>query len=131
MKKKIIFKFELEHPDVEKRKNECKQILAKYPNKIPIICEKDPNCKNLPDLEKTKFLVANELTVAQFNFMVRKRAKIEEENTAFYLLANSKKGQYNLTGDILLSEIYAKYNNPDDGFLYIIYTSALVWGYNS
>ena len=46
-------------------------------------------------------------------------------------VANSKKGQYNLTGDILLSEIYAKYNNPDDGFLYIIYTSALVWGYNS
>ena len=131
MRKKIISKFELEHPDVERRKNECEQILSKHPTKIPIICEKDPSCKNLPELEKTKFLVSRELTVAQFNFMVRKRAEIKEENTAFFLLANTKKGQFNLTGDILLSDIYGKYKNSDDGFLYIIYASAIAWGNNS
>jgi len=94
--------------------------INKYPEKIPIICQKDPNCSNLPETDKTKYLVSKELTVAQFNCMIRNSLGVNEEESAFYLLVNMK---YTITGDISLSEVYQKYKNPQDGFLYIIYTN--------
>ena len=123
-KRQVVFKFTIDNPDVEKRKKECDQILNQFPEKIPIICEKDPNCK-LAEIDKTKFLVSNDLTVAQFNFMIRKRLDIKEEKSAFYLLVN---GQFAITGDISLSDVYQKHKSPQDGFLYIIYTSQIFWG---
>ena len=119
------FKFMEDNPDVEKRKNECKQIREEYPDKIPIICEKDPKCKDLAEIEKTKFLVSNQFNVTQFNLLVRKRAGAIDETSSLFLLAN---GKYNLTGDAILSEVYEKYKNPDDGFLYIVYTSKEFFG---
>ena len=124
MKTQMKFKFATENP-VEKRKSECDQIINQYPDKIPIICEKDPNCKDLPEIDKTKYLVSNNLSVANFNLMIRKRIGVKEEASAFYLLIN---GNYNLIGDRALSDIYEKYKSPEDGFLYIVYTSTIVWG---
>ena len=128
MKQQIVFNFTKDNPDIEKRKKDCEQILNKYPEKIPIICQKDPNCSNLPETDKTKYLVSKELTVAQFNCMIRNSLGVNEEESAFYLLVNMK---YTITGDISLSEVYQKYKNPQDGFLYIMYTSTQVWGSNS
>ena len=127
MKKQLEFKFITDNPDVAKRKEECQQIINQYPEKIPIICEKDPKCKDLADIDKTKYLVSKELSVAQFNYMIRKRIGVKEENSAFYLLIN---GNFNLTGDQALSEIYNRFKSPDDGFLYIVYASELTWGHN-
>ena len=56
--------------------------------------------------------------------MIRKRIQINQES-AFYLLAN---GKVSITGDSLLNEIYEKYKDPEDGFLYIAYASELTWG---
>ena len=79
---------------------------------------------NLKDIDKTKYLIPGDLTVTQFNMMIRKRIKINQES-AFYLLAN---GKVSITGDSLLNEIYEKYKDPEDGFLYIAYASELTWG---
>ena len=119
------FEFMKDNPDVQKRKAECEQLREQYPDKIPIICEKDPNCKDLEDIEKTKFLVSNQFSVTQFNLLVRKRAGTLDESCSLFLLAN---GQYNLTGDQIMSEVYEKYKNPEDGFLYIVYTSKEFFG---
>ena len=43
----------------------------------------------------------------------------------FFLLAN---GKYSLTGDTNLIEVYDKYKDKDDGFLYIAYASQVTWG---
>ena len=56
--------------------------------------------------------------------MIRKRIEIQQE-VAFYLLVN---GKNSITGDALLSEIYDKYKDPEDGFLYIAYASELTLG---
>ena len=127
-RKEIEFKFILENPDVEKRKLECDKIINLCPEKIPIICEKDPECHNLEQIDKTKFLVANDLTVAQFYYVIRKKLNVNKEESAFYLLVYGANGIYAITGDILLSQIYEKHKNPEDGFLYFIYTSQIVWG---
>ena len=119
------FRFKKENSDVDQRKRECEKILAQFPEKIPIICEKDPK-SNIKDIDKTKYLVPNDLTVSQFNLMIRKRIEIPQE-AAFYLLVN---GKNSLTGDAMLSEIYEKHKDPNDGFLYIAYASELTWGNN-
>ncbi len=125
MKKKHIFQYTIKNPDVGKRKEECQHILNQFPEKIPIICEKDPKCRDLQDIDKTKFLVSNDLSVAQFHFMIRKKLNIQEDKSSFYLLVN---GDFAISGDSLLSDIYQKHKNPEDGFLYMLYTSTLVWG---
>ena len=95
------FRFRKENPDTEQRRKECDKIRNQFPDKIPIICEKDPK-SNIKDIDKTKYLVPADLTVANFSSMIRKRIEIPEE-AAFYLLAN---GKSSLTGDKLLSEVY-------------------------
>ena len=119
------FKFKKDNPDPEQRRKECDKIRNQFPEKIPIICEKDPK-SNIKDIDKTKYLVPNDLTVSQFSMMIRKRIEIPQE-AAFYLLVN---GKNSLTGDALLSETYEKYKDPQDGFLYIAYASELTWGNN-
>ena len=117
------FRFRKENPDVEQRKRECDKIRNQFPDKIPIICEKDPK-SNIRDIDKTKYLVPADLTVSNFNLMIRKRIEIPQE-AAFYLLAN---GKASITGDRLLSDVYDEYKDQEDGFLYIAYASELTWG---
>ena len=118
------FKFKQNNRDVSQRRTQCEKIKQQFPDKIPIICEKAPDCRTLKDIDKTKFLVPNELTVSQFNMMIRKRIEIDQKE-AFYLLAN---GKYSLTGDTSLMDIYERYKDPEDGFLYIAYASQMTWG---
>ena len=109
--------------DVDQRKRDCDKIRNQFQDKIPIICEKDPK-SNLKDIDKTKFLVPSDLTVSQFSFMIRKRIEIPQE-AAFFLLVN---GKHSITGDTNLSEIYEKYKDQLDGFLYIAYAGEDIWG---
>ncbi len=119
----INFKFREEFPDPKIRRKQCKIIRKKYPDKIPIIIEKNPN-SNISNIDKTKYLIPLDLTVSQFSYMIRKRIKLSNES-AFFLLVN---GKISITGGSLLSDIYERYQDPEDSFLYITYSSELTWG---
>ena len=119
------FRFKIDNSDGMVRKQNCDKIKQQFPDKIPIICEKDPKSE-INNIDKTKYLVPNDLTVAQFSFMIRKRLQLPE-NEAFFLLA---KGRYTLTGDMNLIDVYKKYSDSEDGFLYIAYASKVIWGNN-
>ena len=45
--------------------------------------------------------------------------------TAIFLAA---KGKYNLVGEKTMGEIYKLYKDKEDGFVYIMYSSVLVYG---
>ena len=47
------------------------RIRGKYPDRIPVICEKNEK-SNVPDIDKKKFLVPGDLTVAHFILVIRK-----------------------------------------------------------
>lgn len=117
------FKFKEQNPDVIKRKAESTKIREKYPDRVPIICEKDPKSK-IKDVDKTKYLVPNDLTVSQFSFIIRKRLEMSKDAALFLLVS----GKHSITGDSSMSEIYEKYKDAEDGFLYIAYASELTWG---
>ena len=119
------FRYKKENPDAKQRKKKCDELRSQFSDKIPIICEKDPKSFHCRDIDKTHYLVRSDLTVSQFNLLIRKRIEIEKE-AALFLLAN---GTHSITGDTLLSEIYERYKDSQDGFLYLTYADDyIIWG---
>ena len=56
------------------RITESSKIIERYPDRIPIIVEKNKKSK-IKDIDKNKFLVPNDMTLGQFMYVVRKRIK--------------------------------------------------------
>ncbi|KAH0622529.1 hypothetical protein JD844_024911, partial [Phrynosoma platyrhinos] len=105
------------------RVEEVAGIRAKFPTKVPVIVERYQKEKYLPLLDKTKFLVPQELTMTQFITIIRSRMALSNTQ-AFYLLINNKSlASMSLT----LAEIYRDYKD-EDGFVYMTYASQEMFG---
>lgn len=105
----------------ERRSAEASRIRSKYPDRIPVICERG-NEKNIPELDKAKYLVPADLTLGQFVYIIRKRIKISPEKAIFTFI----NGKLEPTSK-LISTIYDE-NKDKDGFLYISYTGENTFG---
>ena len=64
-----------------KRQEEAQRIRNKYPHRIPVICE----CigGEVPNIDRKKYLVPADLSMAQFLYVIRKRIKISPEKSIF------------------------------------------------
>ena len=107
---------------LEQRKLISHNLLDKNPDKVPIILEKDPTNKIL-EFQKTKFLSERKYTVSEFTQRIRSEMKLPEEEALFL----SVKGKYSISGQKLMENVYNTYKD-EDGFLYIMYTSELIYG---
>ncbi|KAG5184806.1 microtubule-associated anchor protein [Tribonema minus] len=112
--------FKQEHP-FEKRKAEAERIRAKYPDRIPVICEKADK-SDIPDIDKKKYLVPADLTVGQFIYVIRKRVKLDPDK-AIFIFVNDTIPQTSA----LMSQIYAD-KADEDMFLYVKYSSEGTFG---
>jgi GABA(A) receptor-associated protein len=112
--------FKQEHT-FEDRCSETKRILIKYPDRIPVVCEK-ANQKNLPDIDKHKYLVPWGITIGQFIYVIRKRMSLKPEEAIFLFLGNSMYSSASVIG-----ELYNSYKDSD-GFLYIQYSKENTFG---
>ena len=79
--------FKTEYP-FEKRKDEADRVLQKYPRRVPIICEKDLRSRDTPDIDRKKYLVPPDMTVAQFMYVIRGRINIMPD-LSIYLFVNN------------------------------------------
>jgi len=106
-----------------KRSLEAKRIMSKYNDRIPIICEKAKAAgKDCPLIDKKKYLVPIDLTVAQFIYVIRKRLKLDAEKAMFVFI----NGQVP-TNSQLMCDLYDK-NKDKDGFLYVTYALENTFG---
>ena len=71
----------------EKRIEESKRILTKYPDRVPIICERVN--KSVPELDKRKYLVPDDLTIGSFMFVIRKRMSLSPEKSIYLFVQSS------------------------------------------
>jgi GABA(A) receptor-associated protein len=79
----IFSSFSMTNNDyIEKRKAEAERIRQKYPDRIPVICEKVDK-SDIPTIDKKKYLVPADLTVGQFVYVIRKRIKLSPEKAIF------------------------------------------------
>lgn len=78
-----------ERKSLSSRIEEVQGIRTKFPNKVPVIVERFHKERTLVQLDKSKFLVPQELTMSQFVTIIRNRMSLNS-NQAFYLLIDDK-----------------------------------------
>ena len=115
------FLFQKEN-SLEKRKEESDKIRKKHPDRIPIIVERAQGSKDIPNIDKKKYLVPKELTVGQFQYVIRKRIKLDSQKALFIFIDN----KLPITSELLTS-VYEK-NKDEDGFLYVTYSGENTFG---
>lgn len=100
---------------------EAKKIRNKYPDRIPVICDRSRYSTGLPEIAKRKFVVPGTMLCGEFKYMIHKHlaealmgdSKAEQ---TIYIFVN---GLAPKTSTPML-ELYEKMR-ADDGFLYITY----------
>ena len=106
----------------QERKEQSSRVLEKYPDRIPVICEKNYKNTNTPVIDKNKYLIPNDLTVGQFMYVIRKRLLLTPEKAIYFFI----KGMIPPTSQYIY-DIYDNYKD-DDGFLYINYSCENTFG---
>jgi len=106
------------------RHRDCNKIMSKFPDRIPIICEKYTVDFGLPELDKHKYLVPNDITLGEFMVVIRKRIQLPASEALFLFV-----GEFNhIPSSIcVMSFLYDKYKSKD-GFLYITYSRENTFG---
>ena len=106
------------------RQNECNNIMTKFTDRIPIICEKNTRDNTLPDIDKHKYLVPRNITVAEFISVIRKRIHLHSNDALFLFV-----GKFNTIppSNMFMTDIYDQHKHLD-GFLYIIYSKEATFG---
>ena len=108
--------------DFDKRLSESKRIMAKYPDRIPLIIFKDPKSQ-LAQLDKYKYLIPLDLTLGQFIHVIRKKIKLTSEKSIFLFTQQNNI----MTISEMMNTIYKKYKD-EDGFLYLVYFEENTFG---
>jgi len=106
---------------LEKRSAEAGRIRQKYPDRIPVIAEKNSS-SSIPDIDKKKYLVPADLTMGQFVYVIRKRIKLPPDAAIFIFVNDSLP-----PANEIMAKIY-KDAVDQDGFLYVTYSGESTFG---
>ena len=86
-----------------------------------MIVERDPSSR-LPELERPKFLIPGDLTVAQFANTLRKNMNLGQEEALIVYINGTLQA-----ASAIFSTIYEEHKDKD-GFLYAVYTGEASFG---
>ncbi|XP_020100022.1 autophagy-related protein 8i-like [Ananas comosus] len=105
----------------EERLQESKDILAKYPDRVPVVVERFSRT-DLPEMEKRKFLVPCDMTVGQFIHILRSRLHLPSGKALFIFIQDTLPQTASI-----MDSMYQQYKD-EDGFLYMCYSSEKTFG---
>ena len=112
----------VEESPFETRSRECRNVLTKYPDRIPVIVQPRKNSKQLPKIDKSKYIVPSDLTFSQFIYVVRRRLRLDS-HSALFLFANKSI----IPASHGMKKVYEEHKS-EDGFLYLEYDFENVFG---
>lgn len=107
---------------LESRLKESTKIKSRYPDKLPIIVE--PTASTDVMIEKNKYLAPSSLSMGDFLYVVRKRLHLAPEE-AIYLFTSKNTL---ISSSMILSEVFEKFADKEDGYLYLQYAFEATFG---
>ena len=107
---------------LERRKVEAARIMKRYPSRVPVICER-ADTSDIALIDKHKYLVPNDLIMAQFIFVIRRRLKLDAAKAIFLFVNN----QIIPPSNASLGALYEEYKS-EDWFLYMTYSGENTFG---
>ena len=110
----IDYEFQFKKKTIEDRKNTFKKLIIENPKIIPVVCEKHPKSK-LKQLDKSIFSINNKMTLNEFKLEIKKN--LLEKNEIFIFFKDKF-----INSNLLMSELYKKYKDEEDNFLYCFYS---------
>ncbi|XP_065863935.1 autophagy-related protein 8i-like [Euphorbia lathyris] len=105
----------------DQRLHESKSIIAKYPERVPVIIERYSKT-DLPETDKRKFLVPRDMSVGQFIHIFSRRLHLDPGKALFVFVNNMLPQTASLLGAVYET------NKDEDGFLYMYYSSEKTFG---
>ncbi|KAJ4772280.1 Autophagy-related protein [Rhynchospora pubera] len=105
----------------EERVEESREIVAKYPDRVPVVVERFARC-DLPVMEKRKYLVPRDMSVGQFIHILGARLHLSPGKALFVFVKNTLPQTA-----CLMDSLYQGYKD-EDGFLYMCYSTEKTFG---
>lgn len=102
--------------------DEALRIRNKYPDRVPVLVGKSPST-TAPDIDKHKFLVPMDLTMGQFQYVIRKRLKLSADKALFIFVGGTVPPTSSL-----ISTIYEEFKDLENNFLFITYSMESTFG---
>ena len=107
---------------LKERKDAVHTIFKKYPDRIPVCVYKNKG-RDIPDIDKEKYLVPSDLSIGQFLYVIRKRIKLKPEQ-ALYIFFNNEMVNTSMS----IKEVYHLHKDKDDEMLYAMYSTENTFG---
>lgn len=96
--------------------------LARRPDHLPVVLERG-NAQT-PWMDRERFLAHNSITAGELMAVVRRRMQILPTQALFFSTTDGVL----IVPHQLLSELYARYRDEEDGFLYLQYSLESTFG---
>merc|ERR1712025_193701 len=106
----------------EERVRESHQIKEEHGDKTAVIVERAPSEKNLPVLDKSKFLVPSTVTLHELTRVIRRRLELAPGQALFLMTHRGMPA-----GTQSLAELWET-DGDEDGFLYFSYAAQETFG---
>jgi GABA(A) receptor-associated protein len=116
----IPFKKEKTLPE---RKGEFRRICTKYPDMVPVICERMSGSTTVAESHRRKYLVPRDITMGQFKYVIRKRIELLPDQALFVFVNNTVIAPTNHSMNEVQSE-----HSDEDGFVYMTYSGESTFG---
>jgi GABA(A) receptor-associated protein len=120
----MVYQFDIKTKQTaEELKETFTSVMKKFPDRIPIILEKNRDSTSIQSIRKKKFLVPRDITISHFQYIIRKRIKLKSEEAIFLFTDTNDL----VTGNTLMSQIYNTYKD-ESGFLFLLYSAEETFG---
>eukprot|EP00262_Sarcandra_glabra_P010120 TRINITY_DN25024_c0_g1_i1.p1 TRINITY_DN25024_c0_g1~~TRINITY_DN25024_c0_g1_i1.p1 ORF type:complete len:119 (+),score=15.97 TRINITY_DN25024_c0_g1_i1:74-430(+) len=103
------------------RSDESKDIVSKYPDRVPVVVERFSKT-DLPEMEKKKYLVPRDMSVGQFIHIISSRLHLSPGKALFVFVKNTLPQTTSV-----MDTVYESFKD-EDGFLYMCYSSEKTFG---
>jgi GABA(A) receptor-associated protein len=106
----------------DERKAYSDKVKIKYPDRVPVIIQKNETLENLPELDNSKYLIPKNFMVNDILALIRKKMQqVKNKEAIFLFIQTANDGFILVPMSYRVDELYRQYVS-DDGFLYMKYS---------